>query len=261
MITKPLRISRVNWSNPLTRGLIICCAINEMAGNPANIVTANPGVLGNGVWTPDGVKFPSATSNYYVDLLSTGLSLPTGPCTVMVRYRKLDSVNRVSSAFGRRGAPSLTTRLGCLLPYSDGTIYWDYGGATAGTTRLVAAGLTGFTQWSNWAFTVGTRGMEIWRDGLLVASNAANPTRVNDGSPWGLGQNDSPSGASDVTETSLVYLFNRQMSATEIRNLNANPWQLLTQSSARSILARLTQSFTGVSRGRILSGISRGRLT
>ena len=239
MTTKPLRISRTDRSNPLTQGLIICCALNDLSGNPVNAATSARGALGNGVWTVDGIKIPVTTAGNYVDLIPAGSVLPTGPCTVMVRYRKLDSVNRVSSALGRRGAPSLTTRLGCLLPYSDGTIYWDYGGATAGVTRLSVAGLTGFTQWSNWAFTVGTRGMEIWRDGLLVASNAANPTRVNDGSPWGLGQNDSTGGTTDIAETALVYLFNRQLSAAEIRQLNTNPWQLLSQSSAVSVLKKL----------------------
>ena len=264
MITKPLRISRINWGNPLTRGLVVCCALNEMAGNPANLVTATPGLLSNSAWTPEGVKFPSSIGNGYTDLVSNGSSvLPTGPCTVVIRRRKFDGTLVNGAAFGRRSSTGIpSTRLGALIPYTDGTVYWDYGGATAGVTRLTAAGLTNFTKWTTWTFTVGTRGMEIWQGPDLRAANVAKPTRTNDSAPWGMGQNDGASGYCDWAETSLVCVYNRQLSAAEIAQLNANPWQLLAQSSPSRIMRMLSAAagFSGVSRGRMLSGISRGRM-
>ena len=244
MITKPLRISRIDWRNPLARGLVVCCALNEMAGNPANLVTATPGLLSNSAWTPEGVKFPSSIGNGYTDLVSNGSSvLPTGPCTVVIRRRKFDGTLVNGAAFGRRSSTGIpSTRLGALIPYTDGTVYWDYGGATAGVTRLTAAGLTNFTKWTTWTFTVGTRGMEIWQGPDLRAANVAKPTRTNDSAPWGMGQSDGASGYCDWAETSLVCVYNRQLSAAEIAQLNANPWQILAQSSPGSILNKLATS-------------------
>lgn len=96
-----------------------------------------------------------------------------------------------SSVYGEFGVSSGTgsDRMSGHVPYTDGTVYWDFGGSTAGATRVSVAGLT-ITQNDVWAFTTGPRGMEIWQNGRLRASNSANPTRTNAvGGAWGFGAN------------------------------------------------------------------------
>ena len=68
-------------------------------------------------------------------------------------------------------------RCGAHLPYTDGNIYWDYGGAIAGSTRLSVA-MPASSHRSVYAFTCGPRGMEIWHNGTRIASNSSTPIRT-----------------------------------------------------------------------------------
>lgn len=79
--------------------------------------------------------------------------------------------------------------MGAHMPYTDGTVYFDFGGFSEGSTRLSVGGLT-IKKHDVWAFTVGRRGMEIWQNGIRRASNGGTPTRTNTGGgAWGLGPN------------------------------------------------------------------------
>jgi len=66
--------------------------------------------------------------------------IPTTSCTVAVIRRKTDSTLRVSSLFGC-GSDTGANRCGAHCPYSDGTVYWDFGQQSA-PNRLSVAGLT-----------------------------------------------------------------------------------------------------------------------
>lgn len=144
---------------------------------------------------------------------------PTGPASVVLHYRKLDTTNRVSGAFGFANVGTGPI-LGCHLPYSDGTVYWDYGGNTAGTTRLSVAGLS-FGD-DVWVFTTGARGMEIWQNGILRASNAANPTRTNTAADWGLFTYSITN--ADFAESGCCLLYKRQLEVEAIHALTIDPW-------------------------------------
>jgi len=101
-----------------------------------------------------------------------------------------------------------------------GGINWDYGGATVGVTRLSVAGLT-FSD-DVWVFTTGARGMEMWQNGILRGSNAANPTRVNSANFWGLFAGIIWS--SDLAESGALLAYNRQLEVPEIQRLTIDPW-------------------------------------
>lgn len=95
-----------------------------------------------------------------------------GGFTILVASRKTDAVNRNSTVIGTTLAGTGIIRFQC--PDASGTVRWEYGGVVDGTTRLSVAGLS-FGD-DLWVVTTGVRGMEIWQNGLLRASNAANPT-------------------------------------------------------------------------------------
>ncbi len=116
--------------------------------------------------------------------------LPTnGNITIFSHIYPWGAATGYSHGFGVRRLISdstYTTRCGVHFPYTDGKIYWDYGGVVEGTTRLSVA-MPSSTHRSVYAFTVGPRGMEIWHNGVRIASNSATPTRVDYDDAFGLG--------------------------------------------------------------------------
>lgn len=121
-----------------------------------------------------------------VAAMATDIPLPTGPATVVLHYKRLDGTNRAAGAVGLQWTGNHANNFGVTLPWSDGVIYFDYGGFAEGSTRLSmsSAGLT-FGD-DVWVFTTGARGMEIWQNGIKRASNGGNPTRTAAASYWGL---------------------------------------------------------------------------
>src|SRR5260370_1456226 len=99
--------------------------------------------------------------------------------TCLIIRRKVDTTARASSLFGTEDDGSFPAFHGCgaHVPYSDGTVYWDYGG-NGGANRLTVAGLTFTTLVEKWTFTAGPQGSAIWRDGIKLASQATALTRV-----------------------------------------------------------------------------------
>lgn len=159
-------------------GLKAAWAFNEGSGTPRDALNGLAATLASSDWG-SGAQGPvivhDATTDRTELVAASSALLPTGDVTIVLGARKTDGTNRDSGAFG---VDTATAAEYCAvkLPAADGTVYWDYGGTTGGTTRLTAAGLT-FGD-DAWGFTVGARGMEIWQNGVLRASNSANPTRT-----------------------------------------------------------------------------------
>ena len=112
-------------------------------------------------------------------------------------------------------------RIGAHVPYTDGVVYWDFGGTTAGTTRLTASGLTTSVK-DVWAFTTGPRGMEIWQNGVLRASNAATPTRSPSTSAFGIGRHATSTGSDQTTTFAFAYA-RRQLGAEFLARITQSP--------------------------------------
>ena len=161
----------------------------------------------------------------------------TSSVTVILGYEKHDSTNRQSTAFGIAEAGNTARRLAVYLPWTDGVVYWDFGGFSSGTTRLTASGLT-TTGYNAWAFTVGTRGMEIWqaRNGysaLRVANNGATPTRTSQvGAAFGLGSGFQGGGVdSDLANYHWLYVSRDQLPGGLIAEIMVNPYGTLLEST------------------------------
>lgn len=180
---------------------------------------ATGGTFGVGQLGP--MRSHTATSDKFSGI-GIGNNLPTGPATLLIIYAKRDTTNRASGLIGFNAAAT-TGRIGLHAPFSDGNIYWDYGGSTNTVTRLQVSGQT----WtagvpSVWVFTTGPRGMECWRDGKKVGSNSANPTRVSISNAWCLGTNAGD--ASDLVDVYAVQCWARQLEKPEIDLLSGNPF-------------------------------------
>jgi hypothetical protein len=203
-------------------GLKAAWAFNEGSGPPRDALNRLAATLASSDWG-SGAQGPvivhDATTDRTELAANSSTLLPTGDVTIVLGSRKTDGTNRDSGAFG---VDTATAAEYCAvkLPAADGTVYWDYGGVTAGTTRLTAAGLS-FGD-DTFGFTVGPRGMEIWQNGVLRASNAANPTRTATSAAFKLGLYDSALGG-DLAAYNCIYVFAVQLSQDDLALLTSDP--------------------------------------
>lgn len=167
-----------------------------------------------------GVMLNSSTTSPPFGTVGSGY-LPLGPnSSFVLHYRKRDGTARASGAFGFISTGTGTARVGVHLPWSDGIVYFDFGGVDA-NHRVTKSGLT-FGD-DVWAFTTGSRGMEIWQNGILQATNAVTPTRTQTaGVDFALFRHDGT--ASDNANAGVLLIYNRQLDRHEILALSIDPW-------------------------------------
>lgn len=120
-------------------------------------------------------------------------------------------------------SPNERRGLQAHVPWSDGTIYFDFGGAGAPTTRISSpAPEVDFTQWHHYTFVKRGDTTEIWIDGdLLIDQIGANPlatdfTELFIGSNAGGGTANSLQGVMDD-----FALFSRALTEEQIDLLAA----------------------------------------
>lgn len=121
---------------------------------------------------------------------------------------------------------ALTNRASIFLGTSN-NIFFDYGGATDGATRVIASTSTTSGTVANVLATTGPRGMEIWLNGKLLASHSGNPTRTVTAS-YEFAAGDLYVGTSGNTTYNLISTWNTQIPSNFARSLSENPWQIFT---------------------------------
>lgn len=193
-----------------------------------NLVNSESGTLNGGatIQPRSGGKAYrlNGTGNTVTLIPTSSTLLPTTQGVTFVFSGKvLTTVANGDWGILNSGAP-VGERCGCHFPYTDGTVYFDYGGATNGSTRVQVASLT-FAESDVFVFSVGARGMEIWQNGVLRASNGANPSRSASSSAWGLGGNNSDgASASPNAAWTAVGMTRRQLSSGICAQLSSDLW-------------------------------------
>jgi hypothetical protein len=186
----------------------------EYSGQLSNNVVTGPQQTGIAFITPNNVAYDT----YFLNRAGgVTLTLPTNAITLILCGCSLNTA--IEADIGSSSA-TLTDRLGGHFPYSDGNIYWDFGGTTAGTTRLsVAAGTVQPTD--TMVLTAGPRGMEIWRNGSLLASQGGSPTRTNQvGGAWGLGFNGLGNVPNAAAAWSFIGMIDAQIDAASAQRMS-----------------------------------------
>jgi hypothetical protein len=135
--------------------------------------------------------------------------------TVLIVYRHRDTTLRAAVAFGALvGGGSSVSRISCYPVYADGNVYWDWGGETSGASRLSFAHSKD-TNWHVWVFTVGGGfGMRVYKDGLLLGSNAGTPSRTLNASHMSIG-GDQFTGPDDADVADLL-TFRRALPPADV---------------------------------------------
>jgi len=124
--------------------------------------------------TPSGYTAANAASdNWYGQI--PGCPVSTTAETILIIRRKTDSTLRAAAGFGV-DVGTASWRCGAHMPYSDGTIYFDFGGFSS-PNRLTWGGYTPTTNIEAWAFRAGTLGSSIWLNGIQKGSQGTAITR------------------------------------------------------------------------------------
>lgn len=231
---------QVNRGHPLARGLVLCTLLARGSGW-RDIIRGAYVASTAGLSTSVGPHGPSidqvsgVTSGHTID--ATGGWLPTTSATVTLLHAKTDATLRQNRSFG---SFSSTLHAAAQLIsvhhfWTDGNIYWDFGGNT-GANRLTVAQTAIPGTMDIWSFVAGLAGMSIWRNGAKIASQSTAVSRTNtDVTHFGLGNGGSATNTwfqTDAVRQSALIMHARELDA-EIPALHSDPFQMLETPSTR----------------------------
>lgn len=146
----------------------------EGAGSPVDVIRSFSGTLINGAtWGSNAfgtcVSCPTSSGGVSLGTEGTNITLPTGDVTLLVIRRLRDTILDTGGYMVRLGGDGAADCITVLGPYSDGTVYFDYGGSS-GAHRISWAGYTPATTVERWAFSQGSAGGKIYSGGTLRAT-------------------------------------------------------------------------------------------
>lgn len=235
-IIKPPRGVIVNHAHPFARNLAMGVLFQGRENfQPFYGTVARRTVSAAASYTVSStVEGPSALLTTSDTILLGSDPIPTGQVTILfIRMKTSSGVHTNGLGFTLVNSVSANYRCLTHLPFSDGTCYWDFGGSSAGTTRISVAGLSfSTTQPERWVFTAGPRGMAMWRNGVKLASQGtANTGRVKEPLLGDFGIN-SGGGNGQATHVNFFQIVNVQWDDSLIRAWSANPYEHLIDASS-----------------------------
>lgn len=240
---------------PLARGVKVIFSFSECFKGRRRVPNLTPydqinGInltsLNNWVIDPKGMGFvienPDQTQSSSQATIddTDGLFSRTGgnAATIIIHFRPYSGVNQVYSAIGnyytsaRDKAKLVTFNIPANSSYNSVSAQWTQ------QVSIASGTLSNLTDPSIWMFTTGPRGMEIWRDGLKVASGGTSPTletSTEAAARIKLWEGFYPTKAApDVAHEgafSFVAILDRQMGLEEIADFYSDPWWTIREKS------------------------------
>lgn len=199
---KPGPGAQIDYSHPLAKGLLLCVPCYEgqwqqnTAGSHApyilygSVPRRTTTVTNPATWVSN-IEGPAVLLGVDTRFFNLGFDfIPTTGVTVAIVRRKIDTTLRTGTLVGD---PNFSTTFQCLCPFSDGTIYWRFGGSGGANQLTVSQAGLWTTAPDRFVFTAGVNGMAIWRNGQKLASQSTAVTRtagsssiaINQGFPTG----------------------------------------------------------------------------
>lgn len=228
--SQPQLPTKVDWDNPITRGIVGAWtgsspSINIANGRALSLANAN-GQIGP---SNKGMAFKAnasanVTDNKYIELLPN-TQVPTAAACATIIYKKRDNVNRDSMAFGAWASNGDTNSRFCAnVPYFDNKVYFVFG------ARVLS--VTGLTVTENiWSFNNTSTGLQIWQDGISRAQESSTVATRNDLGGFNVGFQSVV--RTDAADTVLLIVHNRELAPSEIVSLAQNPWQVFTKQTSK----------------------------
>lgn len=236
----------INWDDPLTKGLIAHVTYPS-SGRPIDLVR-----LGRLAYT--GTLAYSGTASVF----GTASDQPTA--SGVSGFSITDLCNRPATASAgsmlwirRRYGSASESGFGCLtgggtafgghFPWSDGNLYFDFGGKTA-PNRVTISSPT-FTADSVFIMTAGPAGMYVYQNGKLLGSSSTAVTRATSASDFGLSYGNGSINVNNRVDT-LTIVAERQWTPDEVRQLTLDPFRLVEPTRGRRTVIILNSGASGV---------------
>lgn len=205
----------------------------------AGTITGGVGELGR------NISIDTATLDGGVVIASDAddIITSTSSCTILLIRRSKDTVARESMLFGY--AVSAADRVLTHAPWSDGNLYWDFGGT--GASQRISVAFAKSTTPDYLAFVAGpTKGREVWRNGIKIVGDATKTgARVATAANFRIGAVGTNS---DLEEFYYFHVLNRELSDIELKSWYEKPWQIFAPQASRflfSSVATATAALTG----------------
>lgn len=194
--------------------------INNFFGLSATVSSAN--VIENSQGR--GVNFNGGSG--YISLGNADSILDNTSFTMLLSTVRTGTGSSTSTSYGYEA--SATDRAMLHSPFTDNTLYFDYGNSTTGRVSTPIGSYLATGTINNWCFIAGSRGREIWRNGVLLASApSALATRTSSGSrEFRLGKSDSSFSIAPYEIMNLAFVSREQIDQETAAKLTANPWQI-----------------------------------
>lgn len=208
---------RIDWSNPMTKGLIdvmIAANLRSVKG----VVATTSGTVTSGVGSYGRLrKTPSGGDNK--DIYAGAWSRIPAPLTLVAMYRIVAATsytriagNLYTSSYGYGLGPSTTNFRAIVSRSGVNTILT---GAPISSARKVDA------------LIVDTTNCYLYENGRLTAGPTVHGGMATPTGDFSIGAENSPTIApTDEAEYYLTGLWNRCLSASEVKSLSDNPWQI-----------------------------------
>jgi len=222
---KPPLGSMIDFSHPLSRGLVGCWLMNEGSGNRIHDISGNNnhGVLTNGpTWKPgrDGGALAFDGSNDYVESPDSDLLEPTDATFVLWIYPILWA-GSIRVLIAKR----VTNGYMIFFHTATNKLYWDWGPAAEGTNRWATTYLPPLNIWTMLGFTRTASARGLYVNGAIHSSSSAgDSTKIATASVLRIGHDSSAVQYPFNGSISSVSIYNRALSAEEIAKLYVNPY-------------------------------------
>lgn len=239
MAIRPIRYTRawtkqpqkpvgIDWSNPLTRGLVTVFL---------PITPRHRDLIGGGIDTSQYIA-PINAGSRGLALSNTNGGYPWG---TLISVPHVSGGYSALTTFCLYEQPDTTTYGAVFGAGYDGTYYQGFSKNTNGTVSFGPATNSGGLSIDTAALTVNRvyslcgvarydqDFRELYVDGVSVGVNTASGTKIN--SQFTFMGSVYQGGRDRCLNVYVFYCWTRQLSESEIRSLTANPWQLFSPSN------------------------------
>lgn len=223
LVNRPLQ---VNPSHRLGVGHVLTVLANQsLAPQPIGryrTPLTPAGTAGNAISKlGPAMAFPASGDNYAIPAVNSLDVVGGARVTYAFVRQKTSTAINLSPSFGIIAPTANANRAGGHAPFSDGTVYWDFGGQ-AGANRITWTGYTAGTEVEYWVFVAGARGSAIYYQGLLRSSQGTGITRTAENKTVGinLGNGNVVSNPNNIISFAI---FNAEWTPGQVREWTANP--------------------------------------
>jgi hypothetical protein len=253
--TKPNGIAQLNTGHPLMNGLVGVIPFStprlySIGRVQAGLTPANS--PSNGYSIGGFSRIYDATNERDTWAIPSGL-MPTLSCTVAVIRRKHDTTSRESALFYFRDPSVTTTTIGSHSPWSDGVVYWDFGGI-ASTNRLTWSGYSAnAAKLDYWTFVAGRRGSAIYFNGVKRASHSTAITRTNSAVPaFFINGHVTNAAWGDLQDIYFLGLWDREWTDAEVMQWYQRPYGIFQPIVQRFYLTEAVTATGGITNVRLV---------